>query len=79
MIGSSDPLEIGNAMLLLPDAAYAKRSEQLAGIRLLPLGKRMKEREDVMTKQIDNWIETGGPYSNLKPQSWPMLLRSVLG
>lgn len=78
-LGTSDPLEIGNAMLLLPDQVYAKRSEFLAGIRLLPLGKRQQDREDIMQKQIDSWTDAGGPYATLKPNSWVGLMRSVLG
>lgn len=78
-LGTSDPLEIGNAMLLLPDQAYAKRGETLAGFRLLPLGRRQQDREDVMQKQIDSWTEAGGPYATLKPNSWIGLMRSVLG
>lgn len=77
-LGSSDPLEIGNALLLLPDELYAKRADSLSGIRLLPLGRRYQEREDVMAKMIDTWTETGGPYSTLKPNSWVGLMRSVL-
>lgn len=78
-LGSSDPLEIGNAMLLLPDQVYARRAEILSGIRLLPLGKRVQDREDVMQKQIDSWTDPGGPYATLKPNSWIGLMRSVLG
>jgi len=78
-LGTSDPLEIGNAMLLLPDDAYARRADALAGIRLLPLGRRMKDREDIMLKHVDSWTETGGPYFNLKPNTWVGVLRSVLG
>lgn len=78
-LGSSDPLEIGNAMLLLPDQAYAKRAEFFSGIRLLPLGRRQQDREDVMLKQIDSWIDAGGPYATLKPNSWVGLMRSVIG
>ena len=78
LIGTSDPLEVGNAMLLLPDPAYARRGERLAGIRLLPLGRRMHERQDIMVKHVDAWIEAGGPYANLKPSSWAMLLKSIV-
>lgn len=78
-LGSSDPLEIGNAMLLLPDEVYSRRAEYLSGIRLLPLGRRQQEREDVMAKQIDSWTDPGGPYALLKPNSWLGLMRSVLG
>ena len=78
-LGSSAPLEIGNAMLLLPDQVYSKRSDIFSGIRLLPLGKRIQERDDVMLKQIDSWTDAGGPYATLKPNSWVGLMRSVLG
>lgn len=77
MLGTSDPLEIGNAMLLLPDDVYARRDDFLAGIRLLPLGRRMNERDDVMAKQVTSWTEAGGPYFNLKPNSWVGVMRSI--
>lgn len=77
-LGSSDPLEIGNAMRLLPDEIYAKRSNFLSGIRLLPLGRNFQGGTDLMQKQVDSWIEPGGPYMNLKPNTWPGLIRSVL-
>lgn len=76
--GTSDPLEIANAMLLLPDEIYTKRKDFLAGIRLLPLGRRYQGTDDVMGKQVDSWMEGGGPYSSLKPNSWLGLMKSVL-
>lgn len=79
LYGTSDPLEIANSMMLLPDEIYAKRRDFLAGIRLLPLGRRYQGTEDVMAKQIDSWSEAGGPYSMLKPNSWLGLMKSVLG
>lgn len=79
LFGTSDPMEIGNAMLLLPDEIYAKRRDFLAGIRLLPLGRRYQGTEDVMAKQIDSWSEAGGPYIMLKPNAWVGLMKSVLG
>lgn len=78
-LGSSDPLEIGNAMLLLPDEVYSKRADYLSGIRLLPLGRRQQGSDDVMTKMIDSWTDPGGPYATLKPNSWLGLMRSVIG
>lgn len=77
-LGTSDPLEIGNAMLLLPDDAYARRGDALSGIRLLPLGKRTVNTEDIMLKQVDSWLEAGGPYLSLKPNTWEGLLKSVI-
>nr|PZN37296.1 MAG: hypothetical protein DIU59_16940 [Pseudomonadota bacterium] len=48
MLGSSNPADIGNALMLMPDDAYAQRADKLAGIRLLPLGTRVQNGEDVM-------------------------------
>lgn len=76
---TSDPLELANAMLLLPDEVYAKRRESLDGLRLLPLGRRFQGRTDNMRAQIETWVETQGPYTSLKPNSWTGLMRSVLG
>lgn len=78
-LGTSCPREIGNAMLMLPDEAYAKRSETLSGIRLLPLGHRMQNGDNIMQKQVDSWIEAGGPYFSLKPNTWVGVFRSILG
>ena len=75
---TSDPAEIANAMKLLPDDAYARRDETLAGIRLLPLGKRSKGHDDIMVKHLDSWMATGGPYNLLKPNAWLGVLKAVL-
>lgn len=77
-LGTCDPLELGNAMRLLPDEIYAKRAEFLSGIRLLPLGKRMVGSEDVMRDQISSWMDAGGPYSRLQPNTWSGLMKSIL-
>lgn len=79
VLGTSDPMEVGNAMLLLPDEIYSKRRDFLAGVRLYPLGRRFQGSDDIMGKQIDSWCEAGGPYSMLKPNSWLGLMKSVLG
>jgi intracellular multiplication protein IcmJ len=75
---TSDPAEIANVLKMLPDDAYARRAETLAGIRLLPLGKRSKGHEDIMMKQLDSWMATGGPYALLKPNAWLGVLKAVL-
>lgn len=76
---TSDPLDLANALLMLPDEIYARRKEGLEGFRLLPLGRRFQGRDDIMRKQIETWVETQGPYTSLKPSSWAGLMRSVLG
>src|SRR5690625_4447461 len=48
ILGTSDPLELGNVMLQMPDELYEKRGEFLKGLRLLPLGVRMQDGEDIM-------------------------------
>jgi intracellular multiplication protein IcmJ len=75
---TSDPAEIANVLKMLPDDAYARRDDALAGIRLLPLGKRSKGHEDIMVKHLDSWMATGGPYALLKPNAWLGVLKAVL-
>lgn len=77
-IGTSNALELANILLSMPDEAYDKRADFLRGVRLLPLGKRQQEGEDIMPKVIDSWMDAGGPYGNLKPSTWIGLLRSTL-
>jgi intracellular multiplication protein IcmJ len=74
MLGTSDPVDLANAMMLLPDEAYARRRESLAGIRLLPLGVRNNGSENVMTTMIDSWRTGGAPYGNLLPNTWKTLI-----
>lgn len=78
IFGTSDPLELGNVMLQMPDELYAKRAEFLQGLRLLPLGVRMQEGEDIMPKIVDSWCDRGGPFANLRPQTWIGLAKSYL-
>lgn len=75
-----DPAEIGNVLKMLPDDAYERRDDILAGIRLLPLGKRSKGHTDIMRKHVETWMKPGsGAYSKLRPNSWVGQLRAVLG
>lgn len=73
---TSDPVDLANAMLLMPDEAYAKRREFLSGIRLLPLGVRNQNSENIMTSMVDSWRTGGAPYSNLQPNTWKTLISS---
>jgi intracellular multiplication protein IcmJ len=70
---TSDPSDLANAMLLMPDEAYARRREFLAGIRLLPLGVRNQGSDNVMNAMIETW-RSGGVYSNLQPNVWRTLV-----
>lgn len=77
-IGTSDPLEIANIMLSMPDDMYERRGEFLAGIRLLPLGIRKQGVEDMMPKIVDSWLDAGGAYVNLRPSAWLGMFRSSI-
>ena len=71
---TSDPHDLANALMLLPDEAYAKRRESLAGIRLLPLGVRNQGSENIMPAMVDSWRTGGSVYSNLAPNTWKTLI-----
>jgi intracellular multiplication protein IcmJ len=71
---TSDPVDLANAMMLMPDEAYARRREFLAGIRLLPLGVRNRGSENIMTSMVDSWRAGGAPYTNLQPNTWKTLI-----
>jgi intracellular multiplication protein IcmJ len=73
-LGTSDPVDLANALMLTPDEAYARRRESLAGIRLLPLGVRNNGSDNVMTSMVDSWRTGGAPYSNLLPNTWKTLI-----
>lgn len=79
LLGTADPKVLADAFLALDDAAYEQRGRALSGIRLLPLGVRKQGAEDIMEKMLDAWMETGGPYANLRPTSWFGMMRSALG
>jgi intracellular multiplication protein IcmJ len=72
---TSDPADLANALMLIPDEAYARRKEALAGIRLLPLGVRNSGSENQMTAIVDSWRAVGGPYATLTPNTWRALLK----
>jgi intracellular multiplication protein IcmJ len=77
-IGTSDPSELANVMLLVPDEVYDRRAEHLYGIRLLPLGVRKQGNDNKMPDIIDTWTEVGGIYAPMRPSSWSGMLASVL-
>nr|WP_250807670.1 HNH endonuclease [Neorhizobium tomejilense] len=73
MLGTSEPVDLANALLLLPDEAYARRRESLRGIRLLPLGVRMSGSDNQMLAMVESW-RMSSQYSNLQPSSWKALV-----
>lgn len=78
LLGTSDPLELSNLFLKMPNEVYARRGEILTGIRLLPLGRRVQEGGDIMGKIVEGWETTGGPYSSLNPRVWHSMMQNIL-
>lgn len=79
ILGTSDPLELGNAMQYMPDEIYAQRGETLKGIRLLPAGKKISNGKDVLPDMFDAWEKSGGPFSACAPSLWASLKRNYIG
>lgn len=77
-LGTSNLLDLANIMLVMDDAQYERRGEFLHGYRMLPLGVRSSDGDDVMAKIVTTWLEPGGPYVNLSPTSWEGMFRFSL-
>jgi intracellular multiplication protein IcmJ len=77
-LGTSDLLELANIMLAMPDDIYEMRGEFLHGFRMLPLGVRMQNADDVMLKMSSSWLEAGGPYVNMRPTTWLGMMKASL-
>ncbi len=75
---TSDLLELANIMLAMPDDVYERREEFLHGFRMLPLGVREQEGKNTMEQMVDSWMQPGGPYVNVKPNTWYGLFKSSL-
>lgn len=75
-LGTNDLTELANIMLHMPDDLYEKRGDFLFGFKMLPLGVRKQNNDDIMTKMVDCWLEAGGPYVNLRPTAWLGLFKS---
>ncbi|BCB21840.1 HNH endonuclease [Bosea sp. ANAM02] len=77
-LGSSDPVDLANALLKLNDEDYERRIESLSPYRLLLLGPHCKERgTDMMPQIVDDWLGPGGPYGNIKPAVWKNLVQNL--
>lgn len=77
-LGTSDLSEIANIMLTMSDEDYAKRDKFLNGFRMLPLGVRKQDNEDIMSRMVDSWLDAGGPYVNFRPTSWLGMFKASL-
>jgi hypothetical protein len=69
-VGTSDPADLGEAMLALEEKAYDRRGESLEGVRLLPLGRRIVGEEDIFPDILDYWNSENGPFGKLPAEAW---------
>jgi hypothetical protein len=74
---TDDLVELGNALLALPDHAYAARRQLIGGLRLLPLGTLSRGGTDVMPKIIERWLAPKGPFAGFKPTNWLSLFTEL--
>ena len=74
-IGTSDPADLGEALLALDEKDYGQRGDKLEGIRLLPLGRKFNGDADVFPEMLDYWRTDEGPFGGKwQPGAWPRLL-----
>lgn len=67
MLGTSNPAILGNYLLELDDAHYARRGEALEGLLLLPV-------RSGFTRQIKYW--QGSVYKGVPPTTWVKVAQS---
>lgn len=66
-LGTTSPRHLGAALLGLSPAAYARRSERLGGVRLLPRGRLFQNGQDIYPKVLAAWaavpatVQPGNP------------------
>lgn len=69
-LGTSDPADLGEALLAIDEESYDKRDEILDGVRLLPLGRKYVGERDLFPKMVDFWVSRHGPYAKSRPKQW---------
>jgi intracellular multiplication protein IcmJ len=75
-IGTDDPGILASVMLEgLNDAAYAKRSEKLQGLKLMPLDRRIGGESDQFPRMVTYWISKEGPFGDLAPEKWESMAK----
>lgn len=62
-LGTNSFADLGAALLDLCPAAYARRAELLAGLRLLPLGQLFRNGQDIYPQMLTAWAGTPEPRS----------------
>lgn len=77
-LGSSDPADLGEAMLALDDETYVRCKSSLEGIRLLPLGRRLRDDRDIFPDMLDFWRSETGPFAKIPTAKWAKLLDQAL-
>lgn len=77
-LGSSDPADLGEALLALDEKKYDSRAELLDGVRLMPLGRKYVGDKDVFPKVVDFWISAQGPFATMRPKQWLELGREAM-
>lgn len=85
-LGSSDPSALALVLQdFLSHKQYEKAADQLRGVRLLPLDRRMVADEATPELQINEfaamlvyWRGKNGPFADFNPSQWPILIASEL-
>lgn len=54
-LGTTSPRQLGAALLHLTTADYERRTELLAGIRLLPIGRLFQDGRDIYPDMLRDW------------------------
>jgi len=76
-LGTSDPADLGEALIALDDADYELREGKLDGLRLLPLGRRIEDGKDLFPEMVDFWVSKDGPFAELPPVKWDAVLKRL--
>ena len=83
-LGTDDPAMLATALQnYLEDADYDARTEKLAGIRLMPLDRRVVRDVDIEFNQFPQilayWRSKDGPFGGALPQSWSASFEELAG
>lgn len=81
-LGTDDPAILANVLQdYLDDGDYQQRGKKFAGIRLLPMDRRIIKEGDIEFNQFPQilayWRSKDGPYAGLMPASWPDMLATL--
>lgn len=82
-LGTDDPLILATALLeAVDDAAYARRTEKLEGIRLLPLDRYLVTQRagegDVFPQMIAYWTSPEGPFARKPVSEWAAMFDQAM-